>query len=371
MGKPKGKNPKVKKFAKKKGLVEGDKNDKYSVEEIMAKAEEFMDQLNFDMAQKFCQRALEIDQDHVKALEVTASLLLEGGDVENAKCCLGRAITVQPEEGHSKYLTMGQLFAGEESLQLYNKGIQILTSARDSEEDEGKVKELSRSLSNALCSVGELYMTDLCDEENAEDECQSCIQKAIDADKSNPEALQTKARYLLIRAKFDEAKTAIKESLDLWLPAYQDIIDNKQGASNFDPVDVCPLLYTTRIGTSKLLIEMEMWDEATQILEGLLEEDDECVETWYLLGWLNRLRAIGPEAEEGYNSNARFYLKRSKKVNTMNPTGDKEMVQHINEILEELGPDPNPGDDEEAADENWEDVEDTGEEEEEEENMES
>ena len=51
----------------------------------------------------------------------------------------------------------------------------------------------------------------------------------------------------------------------MWLPAYQDVIENKQSASNFDPVDVCPLLYTTRIGTSKLLIEMEMWDEATQV----------------------------------------------------------------------------------------------------------
>ena len=99
MGRPKGKNPKVQKFAKKKGILAkpafkvhfkflatlilvtfpglDGKNDKYSVDDIMAKAEEFMDQLNFDMAQKFCQRALEIDQDHVKALEITASLLLE------------------------------------------------------------------------------------------------------------------------------------------------------------------------------------------------------------------------------------------------------------------------------------------------------
>ena len=99
---------------------------------------------------------------------------------------------------------MAQLFTGEESLQLYTKGIQILTSARHSEtDDEVKAKELSRSLSNAICSVAELYMTDLCDEENAEEECQSCIQRSIDADKSNPEALQVKARYLLIRAKFE------------------------------------------------------------------------------------------------------------------------------------------------------------------------
>ena len=28
-----------------------------------------------------------------------------------------------------------------------------------------------------------------------------------------------------------------------------------------------------------------------QVLDGLLEEDDEVVETWYLLGWVNSLRA--------------------------------------------------------------------------------
>ena len=41
------------------------------------------------------------------------------------------------------------------------------------------------------------------------------------------------------------------------------------------PLQVCPLLYTTRISTAKLLIELEMLDEATQVLEGLLDEDDQ------------------------------------------------------------------------------------------------
>jgi hypothetical protein len=36
-----------------------------------------MDTYNYEMAQKFCQRALEIDNDNVRALEITATLLLE------------------------------------------------------------------------------------------------------------------------------------------------------------------------------------------------------------------------------------------------------------------------------------------------------
>ena len=50
---------------------------KYSIDQILDKAAEFMDMYNYEMAQKFCQRALEIDNDNVRALEATATLLLE------------------------------------------------------------------------------------------------------------------------------------------------------------------------------------------------------------------------------------------------------------------------------------------------------
>ncbi len=109
----------------------------------------------------------------------------------------------------------------------------------------------------------------------------------------------------------------MKHSLSLWLPSYEAVRNNKpevDGAdgANFDPVEVSPLLYTTRIAAVKMLIDLEEWDLSiqvgvsitryetvklvkvhipSQILDGLLEEDDEVVETWYLLGWVNRLRA--------------------------------------------------------------------------------
>lgn len=62
-------------------------------------------------------------------------------------------------------------------------------------------------------------------------------------------------------------------------------------------------------------------------MEGLLEEDDEIVETWYLLGWLNSLRA--KDGVSGYNSNARFYLDKAARVHKTNPTDDMQMVKHL------------------------------------------
>ncbi len=55
------------------------------------------------------------------------------------------------------------------------------------------------------------------------------------------------------------------------------------------------------------------------------EEDDTIVDSWYLLGWVNKLRAV-QEKEENYNGNARYYLNRAKEIHKKNPTKDVQMV---------------------------------------------
>ena len=39
---------------------------------------------------------------------------------------------------------------------------------------------------------------------------------------------------------------------------------------DFEPVEVCPLLYTTRISCTKMLIELEKWDSVVKVLDSLL-----------------------------------------------------------------------------------------------------
>ena len=156
---------------------------------------------------------------------------LQAGDAESAKQCLGRAITVAPSTGHTKYLSLSQLMKGKESLQLYNKAIEIIINAqqnkdqsnKDTNPDEHKENisniptleaipdTLTRELSNAHCAVAELWMTDLCDEKDAEMECSSSIAKAVESDPSNPEAWQTKARFHLIKSEFEVITLSTKQ----------------------------------------------------------------------------------------------------------------------------------------------------------------
>ena len=46
-------------------------------------------------------------------------------------------------------------------------------------------------------------MTDLCDESDAEAECSKAIECAIEAEETNPEAWQTKARLQIIKSLFE------------------------------------------------------------------------------------------------------------------------------------------------------------------------
>lgn len=114
--------------------------------------------------------------------------------------------------------------------------------------------------------------------------------------------------------KFDEAKKAIQTSVALWLPQYQkataedddDDDDSPTAAASLlggpstsaaamaDPVQPCPLSVDERINAAKILIELFMMkaDEdqlanlAVEVLDTILDEDDENIFVWYLLGWI-------------------------------------------------------------------------------------
>ena len=83
------------------------------------------------------------------------------------------------------------------------------------------------------------------------------------------------------------------------------------------------------------------------------------------LGWVNKLRSEHDE-DNIFIGNTRYYLSKAKEVHTKNPTKDKEMINHINELLNEIGPEPDEEENGENDTDNlWEDLDDSDEEQEE------
>ncbi|XP_075872110.1 uncharacterized protein LOC142881614 isoform X1 [Nelusetta ayraudi] len=229
---------------------------------------------------------------------------------------------------------LGQIHTGQEAVDHYTRGIQVLLSdlnkdtpaAAAASSHEGPALPTVKDVCAAYCSVAEIYLSDLCMEEGASDKCRECIEKALQYHSDSPEALQLMASYLFSTERKPEGREFLLKSIALWLPGHKHNAADAQ--SEIPP-------YESRITTAKLLIESEEYEMAVDVLEGLLEEDDEVVQVWYLSGWVCYLqlekvkeqrgredRTVAEEEEEeeekeerkALTEAARSYLTSAKKV---------------------------------------------------------
>ncbi|KAM8825757.1 uncharacterized protein ACB058_019265 isoform 1-T1 [Synchiropus picturatus] len=331
--------------------------EKYSVEQLLEKTEECMYRFDFEMAGLYCQRALDIDSTNLHALDMLGQICSELGDTQKAKEVFLRAIELSPETGHGKYMSLGQIHTAQEAVDYYTRGIQVLLSDLDKQaqnaqpqaaalSEEEPEQLTKKDVCVAYCSIAEIYLTDLCMEEGAADSCHEFIKKALQYHPDNPEALQLMASYLFSTEKNQEAKEYLLRSVGSWLPA------QKQAAApsseNVTQIEIPP--YESRITASKLLIEAEEYEMAVDVLEGLLEEDDEVVQVWYLSGWVCYLqleRAKEQQEQEGsgeeederkeLNEAARFHLTKAKKLHGKLRCDDQPVLAHVEQLLRELG----------------------------------
>ncbi|XP_068179473.1 uncharacterized protein si:dkey-12j5.1 isoform X2 [Antennarius striatus] len=338
--------------------------EKYSVQQLLEKTEECMDTFDFEMAGLFCQRALDIESNNLQALDMLGHIYSELGDTQKAKGVFVRAMELSPDEGHSKYMYLGQIHTGQEAVDYYTKGVQVLLSALDkqaktsaqvgaaapSKEDPGL--PTAKDVSVAYCAIAEIYLSDLCMEEKAADKCRESIERALQYHYDNPEALQLMASYLFSMEKNQEGKEYLLKSARLWLPA-QKQLSASSSTDGDRQIDIPP--YESRITTAKLLIESEEHEMAVDVLENLLEEDDEVVQVWYLSGWvcylqLNKAKeqqeregreATEEEVEEqkALKEAARSYLTSAKKLYIKLHCDDQPVLDHVQQLLSELGGD--------------------------------
>ncbi|XDV40360.1 hypothetical protein PO909_009453 [Leuciscus waleckii] len=98
---------------------------------------------------------------------------------------------------------------------------------------------------------------------------------------------------------------------------------------------------------------------ATEVLEDLLEEDDEVVEVWYLLGWLFYLQLDKQDLTNNsvnFRKSAWTYLSKAKKLYVKLRCEDAPMFEHTEQLLAELG--GGDDDDDDEAGPSLEDIED-------------
>ncbi|XP_065896570.1 uncharacterized protein [Dysidea avara] len=292
-----------------------------SVEELLDLVADCVENFEYELALQYCEAALVVAPSNINVLETTGGLLLDFGDIERATQCFLTAVEASPEDGHHKYLCLGQLSQGQDAVKYMLKGIDILIKQLHSQNDLAAASTSTQDattfdVSTAYCSLAEVYLTDCCFDGDAEVKCGEYCTKAIEYCPSNPEAYQLMGSYLLSKQDIEKARSTLLQGLLLWLPAPDD--DVRQVPS-----------YQSQVNWSKLLMEVEEYEKAHEVLVHLLREDDEMIEVWYLLGWLAHLQNEFSVAVD--------CLRRCKELHSTGGCEDVQLLNHVDELLEELG----------------------------------
>ncbi|RKF76956.1 putative assembly chaperone of rpl4 [Golovinomyces cichoracearum] len=237
-------------------------------------------------------------KESLPALNLCGEINIELGNIELARKYFLQAANIDSDGtidedhggGPEKFLWLAQLSenGGYESVECFEKGCTILrrqirylnerqsSMTIDSNKTERQntatlIDEKIQKLAGALCSIVEVFMTDLSWEEDAEQKCETLITEATMIAPNFAEPWQTLANVRISQQRLDDAQAALKRSINVWkdLPCQDPHVPD----------------YPTRVSLARLLMEAELDTEAIEILEGLVAEDDSSVEVWYLGGW--------------------------------------------------------------------------------------
>lgn len=296
------------------------------IDSFLKQARGAADDLDFHAAQSHVVSALELDANYASAYELLGEIFVEQEQLGNARIAFQRAIELDSSSsktGFEKYLWMGQLCetSGRDAIVYYKKGIQRLIAViADLPENEQSL--LRSRLASAYSAMAELYMTDLCMEENAETECEKYVTNALLADDKSSEALQTMASMRLSQSRVEDAKTTLRNSMSIWQ-------DQVPGTPQFPT-------YAARISLIRLLLECEMTEDAQKVLQQLENEGDDNVDLWYMYGWSYYVKGELEQDEDARRElweDARDCLHRCEKLYKALEHDDAEMQEHASILL--------------------------------------
>jgi tetratricopeptide (TPR) repeat protein len=347
------------------------------VSELISQGDAAIESLDITKALEFFQAALPMLDDDEPQLASVLTKMGEAkvsiGDQEGAREDFEKAIRLT-KEGNKKaalYLYLGQLSTEDEALEAYEKGIQELEIyiqswrendeqvanqsdlAKMGQEEKLSLGELTQQLVRAHCTVAELYLTDLCFAEQAEQECERHVDMAM---KLTPEPLMD-ALQVMTSLRLSQQK----EASDIILQCYQQMRtgcealatlvglkergeNERNGAVELREVEAADSLpgFEFRCQTAKLLLEcasnsmeeskkVECVQAAIQVLGSLIAENDDVVEIWYLLGCAFELDR---ESEAGlacyYWHHALRMLEKVKQDLKQQDEDDDEVIEELN-----------------------------------------
>ena len=285
----------------------------YTADELLDRGQLLISSGQPDLALPFLQKLLAAHPGNTAALDLLGEAHFDLGNLPEAKRVFEQSVQLGgPDEVGTKWMMLGQLTHGEESLRYYTRGMQLLE--RDASHDPLRRQQLAA----AHVNVAELYMSDLCMIHDAEERCEWACAEAQRLDPESLEAVLVTASMRISQCRVDEAKELL-----LRIGAKLTTLGDEHS-------------YDFRLSAARLLVEVEENNMALTILERLVLEDDEIAEVWMLMGLIH---------QEQDKDTARECYERALELLTEFAKYEAEfaaMADRANELLMALDPSPPP-----------------------------
>lgn len=242
-------------------------------EDLLRMAQEYLDALNITEAEKVLHHAVTKYPDNVNLLDTYAELKFSLGEAEKGIMLQKKSVELDPHSNGSKYLNLAEFLKGSESIKAYMKGIELLTTLSESlimAGNTAEAEEKKKQISSAYAAIAEIYMTDCCDEEGAEEKCEKNLQLALSLDPFNGDALQCLANLRILRERDPEASALLDKILEQTFKE-----------------EISPFNADFSKQTARLLMEIERYPDCIKVLEKVISTSEDNVEAWYLLAYAN------------------------------------------------------------------------------------
>jgi tetratricopeptide (TPR) repeat protein len=233
----------------------------------------------------------------VAAHDGLADVLLSTGDADGAEKHLRKSVKLAPDGNAERYMNLGQLTEGTESLKWIAKGVAILraelaalaappppaSSKKKSKASasapapQAALTDATQRLACALCAEADVYLNDACDEDEAETRCEGAASEALElvkglaahGEKALAEPFITCASLRISQCRPDEAAELLQGALA--------VMDATAEEEELPPLDV-------RKACAQMLMEVGEAGKALEVLHALKAEADDVLELRYLAG---------------------------------------------------------------------------------------
>ena len=238
--------------------------------------------------------------ENVPLLQAFGEALLEANDVETAYGVLQKACELDADaaQGVEKFFYLGQICGGADGCALMNVAItrleHQLKCVQEGRTDDEAVKELAGTyrtqeslaaylisrINQGIFAEIEIWMTDLCMEPEAEQQCDQLISHSLMLDAENPEALSLLALMRISQQRLAEAEEALAKS---WLLFSQkkENLENLQVDGEDESLQYIELAQPL-LQLARFAVELAQYDLAPQIAGAVSDINDNCLDSFYI-----------------------------------------------------------------------------------------